>query len=742
MRSNTERTDSSISRHRLTEKKFLLLTVSCILLLTILVYANSIENDFTNWDDPGLVIENLSIRSLSVDNLIKMFTPKRGATFQPVRVLSYAIDYHFWELNPVGYHLGNTILHGFAAILLYLALTSILKQIRGESFAESNRTISLITALLFAVHPVNVEAVAWVASRKYGLLAFFYFLSFYLFVKSSEKKKRYIGYYSLSVVIYVLALLSSPFSVTLPALLFLYDYCRSTTINLFNTLKQRFYYYLPYGILSICHFLILLTVLSAGPNPGVKSHYAGNPLYTLFTMLRVVYDYLKTLLFPLWLNNRYLDAVSFSFFEYKLIISLFLLLSIAIVIATQVRSRKRLILFCLGWFFITLLPVSNIIPISTKMADRYLYLPAVGLFLLFSVGLNHMVEIWFVQKSKQILIIFLVIPLVISLSYLSIQRNKIWANSQTLWEDSLSKAPNNHLAHLSLGEALHNQEKLEEAITHYLKALRLKPSYAEAYNNLGHALSEQGKIQEAISHYNKAIQFRPHYADPHNNLGVALARQGKLEEATGHLNEALRTRPEWLEAHNNLGNALAARGMFDEAIASFSEALRLNPNHAETHNNLAVALVQQGRPAEAVKHYNEAIRLKPNSAEAHNNLGVALVKLGRLQAAIVHYVRALQLEPDYAEVHNNMGNVLAKLGKLDKAIDHYAAALQIRANYAEAHNNLGVAHARQGKLDKAIANFSQALRLEPDYVQARTNLEIALQEAGNTDMVSTTGPRP
>ena len=179
MRSNTKRTDSSISLYSLTEKKFFLLTVSCVLLLIILVYANSLQNDFTNWDDRSLVVEDPAIRSLSFGNLLEMFTPQPGKTYQPVRVLSYAIDYHFWKLNPVGYHLGNTILHGLSAILLYLLLTGVLNQIRGEDEAGSNRMISFITALLFTVHPINVEAVAWIASRKYGLLSFFIFFHFF-----------------------------------------------------------------------------------------------------------------------------------------------------------------------------------------------------------------------------------------------------------------------------------------------------------------------------------------------------------------------------------------------------------------------------------------------------------------------------------------------------------------------------------------------------------------------------------
>jgi len=666
MRSNTKRTDSSISRHSLTEKKFFLLTVSCILLLIILVYANSLQNDFTNWDDRSLVVEDPAIRSLSFGNLIDLFTPRPGKTYQPVRVLSYAIDYHFWKLNPVGYHLGNTILHGLSAIFLYLLLTGVLKQICGEHHVESNRLISFIAVLLFTVHPVNVEAVAWIASRKYGLLAFFYFLSFLLFVKTSAKEEYRLRYYVLSIITYTLALLSSPFSVTLPALLYLYDYCRYPDPNFLSVLKERFLYYVPYCVLSITQFIILMNVLSVGRGASVKSHYMGNPVYTLLTMLRAFYDYGRNLLLPLWLNNWYLDRISTSFLEYKIIISISVILLLVAVLVLQVRAGKKLTLFCFGWFFITLLPVSNIIPISTKIADRYLYLPAVGLFLWFSFILLGLTSAWFPKRLKTIVTFTVVVVLVSSFSYLSIQRNKVWANTITLWTDSLTKQPNNRTAHLNLGQALAELGRIEEATDHFRQALQLSPNYAEAHNNMGNALVQQGRLDLAVSHFYEALRILPNFAEAHNNLAVALARQGRFEQATKHYSEAARLNPESAEVVNNLAVALANLGRIDEAISHYYKAVALEPDYAEPHNNLGNALANQGKLAEAIVHYSRALEIKPGYAKAHNNLGVALARQGKLDEAIAHFSEALRLKPEFLQARNNLALALQEAGKLDE----------------------------------------------------------------------------
>ena len=624
-----------------------------------------------------------------------------------------------------------------AAIILYPLLVHVLNRIREEDHSETNRTIALLAVLLFVVHPVNVESVSWIASRKYGLMAFFTFLSFYLYVKSTDKGKHYVLEYLFSILTYILALLSSPFGVVLPSLILLYDFCRSYKTSYLRYLRNHYYYYIPYLLMAIGQFILLLNLVSTSPAPTVKEHYAGDYFYTLFTMLRVLYDYLKNLLFPFWLNSRYFDHVSLTFFEHKVLISSLLLVVIVVILLIQLKSQKTIVVFCFGWFFLSLLPVSNIIPISTKMADRYLYLPAIGLFLLFSFGLANLAETCFASRLKRIALLSIAIPVLFTCSYLSIQRNKVWANSLTLWEDSLKKTPHNFLAHLNLGEALQRQGRLEEAISHYQQALRLKPDYGAAQLNLASALAEQGKFKQANEHYQEALKLKPNDAGIHNNFATFLAQQGKIDEAIAHFSKAVQIRPDFAEVYNNLGNVFKQQGKVDEAFANYSKALEIKPSYAEAHNNLGVLLAKRGRLKEATNHYSEALRLNPDSAETHNNLAVALVELGEIEAAISHYAKAIDLQPDYAEAHNNLGNALSAQGKLKEAIASLSKALAMRPHYPEANNNLGVALARQGRLHEAIGQFKKALQFKPDYAQARANLGIALEMVSKTNEAST-----
>ena len=572
------------------------------------------------------MVENPAIRSLSIDNLVDIFTPKAGKTYQPVRVLSYAIDYYFWRLNPVGYHLGNITLHGLSAVVLYLLLVSILGQIRETTFMGSNRVIALFATLLFVVHPVNVEAVTWIASRKYGLLALFYFSSFYFYVKSSERGRYYKIHYAASINSYVLAILSSPFSVTLPAILLMYDFCRNRNNSLFKVIKSNLLSYLPYLLLAVFQLTLFWISFTTtfGPTPTIKSHHLSNPFYTFLTMFRVIYDYIVNLIFPLWLNNMYVHHTSTSIFEYKVMIALVAVLFLLVISILQARVGNKLGLFCFGWFVITWLPVSNIIPISTNIADRYLYLPAVGLFLFFSASLVKLSQAGFSKNVRRFTMYPLVVFLICTLAYLSIERNRVWTNSETLWRDSLRKAPDYWVPYLNLGLVKAQQGNLEQASDFYYKALQLNPSSVHIHNNLGVALLEQGKINEAVNHYMAALRLESDFAETYNNLGVAMFKWGKFDRAIAYYREALRFDPEFNKAHNNMGNALVEQGRFDEAIFHYSRALELKAHYPEAHNNLGVALAQQGKLHEAIDHFEIALELKPDYGQARANFELAL----------------------------------------------------------------------------------------------------------------------
>ncbi|NET07865.1 MAG: tetratricopeptide repeat protein, partial [Symploca sp. SIO2B6] len=297
--------------------------------------------------------------------------------------------------------------------------------------------------------------------------------------------------------------------------------------------------------------------------------------------------------------------------------------------------------------------------------------------------------------------------------------------------------PNHAIAYSNLGTVLHQQGKLDEAITFHRQAIRLDPNYSTAYYNLGTALSAQGKLDEAITSYQQAIRLNPNDAITYNNLGNALIDQGKLDEAIANYQQVIRLDPNHAIAYSNLGTVLHQQGKLDEAITFHRQAIRLDPNYSTAYYNLGTALSAQGKLDEAITSYQQAIRLNPNDAITYNNLGIALSAQGKLDEAITSYQQAIRLNPNDAIAYNNLGAVLRQQGKLDEAITSYQQAIRLDPNYSAAYNNLGNALSTQGKLDEAIANHRKALSL-PDrkgstasaHTLAHNGLGYALQQQG------------
>jgi tetratricopeptide (TPR) repeat protein len=264
-----------------------------------------------------------------------------------------------------------------------------------------------------------------------------------------------------------------------------------------------------------------------------------------------------------------------------------------------------------------------------------------------------------------------------------------------------------------LGTTLQQKGKVDEAITHYKKALQLAPGYAAAWLDLANALEQKGKVDEAVTQYRKALQIKPDYAEARCNLGNALLQMGKVDEAMSQFQLALQTKPGLAQVHNDLGTALLQKGGVDAAITQYETALQIQPDFAEAHKNLGIALLQKGRVDEAVAHLQKALQTKPDYAEAHFNLGNALAQTGAADEAIAHFQKALQIKPDYTDAHNNLGWVLLQHARVDEAIAHFQNALQIKPEFAEAHFNLANALLQKGEWGRAITQYQTALQIKP-----------------------------
>jgi tetratricopeptide (TPR) repeat protein len=626
----------------------------------LLVYGQTLSFDFTNWDDPALVVDNPAIRSIGLDTVV----PRPGQAYQPVRVLSYAIDYAIWGTDtPGAYHFMNMLLHASASILLFLALQRMLPLLRLDPL------LALPIAGLFAVHPVNVESVAWVASRKYVLLANFAFLALYAYCRDQGKWRLVVP------VATLLAILSSPFGIVIPALLSLLEFCRHSE----RKPKRLLPAWAVFVLLAPVLWWVLVGTGADGERVATSLEVHAN----LWTMLRCLFDYASMLMLPWGLNNKYVDLLHPNPWHPKVLLSIVGLCLLAWWVFREYKKGERLPLFCAGWFFIAWAPVSNLVPISTTMADRYLYLPAIGLF----IALAPLVK-------RQIIPVFAILIL------LAAARTRVWKDSAALWQDSLSKAPNSPIAHNSLGE---------------------------------HLMNNSGQVDAAIEHFRKAIDLYPDAANAHSNLGAALRLKDDLTGALHHLEIARKLAPALPAVHLNLGGVYYDAQRYVESRQAFERLLELRPDTAIGWFGLGLTLERLNSSSQAIGAYQQAIKLNLNEPSAHNNLGALLAARGDHAGAIAEYGKALRLFPEFADALYNRGVAEFANGNPAQAMADYKQAITVNQQHARALNNLGTMYRDAGQLEQAIHLLQRSRLADPSFELAGRNLAAALRLAGRDD---------
>lgn len=709
--------------------------ISFLLIATIFMAFWQVRNhDFITFDDNAYVADNPHVRAgLTREGVIWAFTSGYASNWHPLTWLSHMLDCEIYGLNAGGHHLTNLAFHLTNILLLFL----LLKGVTGALWR------SAFVAALFGLHPLHVESVAWVAERKDVLSTFFWMLTMWAYIRYVQSWR--FRTYLLTVVFFAFGLMAKPMLVTLPFVLLLLDYWplgrfqpgrsaagpatplqASAEPDNQRALALRLVWEkVPFFVLAGASSVVTFLVQKSG---GAVGSLEGYPVALRIANALVSYvRYLGKMIWPHKLAVFYPHPGN-SLPEWQPVLAGVLLLAVSVAVLRLSRRHPYLAVGWL-WYLGTLVPVIGLVQVGGQaMADRYTYVPLIGLFIMIAWGVPNLLAGWRYRRVALTLATGAVIPALMICTW---QQIHYWQNSTTLFEHALRVTEGNYVAHNNLGIALARQGDFEKASRRYRLALQIRPNYAEAYCNLGNAQARQGNLGEALSSFTRALQIKPDFPETHNSLGLVLERLGETEKAASHYAEALRLKPDWLEAHNNLGNLYVARGKFDAALDHYSQALRIDPRHAETHSNLAVALMQMGKIEQATAHYRKALALRPQSAEAHNNLAVLLVATGKLQEAISHYRKAVQIKPGYAEAHNNLGNALSELGKPKLAIVHFSRALELRPNYPEAHNNLGVALARQGNISEAIQHFKEALRLKAGYSQARANLRLALEEMGS-----------
>ena len=614
------------------------LPLFALFLITLAVYYPSLQGGFLNIDDQYYVDENEFVRDLSLKGIYKIFTSIIVVNYFPLQILSYAIDYHLWGLNPFGYRLGNLIFHLGNAFLVFFLLRRLLAGRTWLSFAGS---------LIFSLHPVNVESVAWVSERKNVLSVFFLLLSFLAYFRYLEGKRKGLDY-GLSLGLYVLSILAKVSSVVFPLLLILYDMC-FTTRSRKEWIKDK----IPFFLMSA--FFSGLAVYIYHLQKIIPGYHGGHPIHNFLTMANVVVEYILSLFVPLYLNFYYDTRLVQSLGEYQFLLSFSFLLLVT-VLAIRWYRKERPLFFSLLWFFIPLLPVLNIVPIAILRADRYLYLPSVGFAYFLTWGIPRMLGNTGRKGSWAALgVLFLIAG---AFGLISEEQAGYWRSPFHLWSRVMNYIPSEAKAYLFLGNNARDRGQITLAETLYREALDRAPRSPAALNNLGLLYLNKGRVEEAHPLFQKSLESDPDYPDAQINLGISYWKKGEVEQAIAAFEKARKNKTTRATANNNLGVIYQGRGDLDRALALFRESVRESPQDMAACLNLALALEKSGQTDEAIVQLEKARARQPREFPIHYQLGTLYLKTGNPLLAAENFSEALQLKPEDPDVHYQLAQAL------------------------------------------------------------------------------------
>jgi tetratricopeptide (TPR) repeat protein len=696
------------------------------------------------WDDDA----HVTAPALRTAEGLRRIWLEPGATQQYYPLVHSA----FWVIGRVSgertlaYHLVNILLHATSAFLIALLLRRL--AIPGAALA----------ALVFALHPVHVESVAWISELKNTLSGVLYLASALAYVRFDRTRNG--RSYAVALVLFLGALLSKSVTATLPAALLVVFWWQRGRIEWRKDISPL----VPFFVVGVTAGLY---------TAWFERHFIGAQGYD-FTLSavercliagRAFWFYLQKLVWPFDLMFIYprwtVSAAEPWQYAYPLAAVT------VILIAWMIRKRTRAPLAALLLFAGTLFPALgfvNVFPFRYSfVADHFQYLASIPVIALACAAIVTSVKNARAANVEAAAMLAVGIPL----GVLTWRQSADYASAETLYRATLDNNPScwmcqnnlampllggsrddieravglirqslqsnpNHVEALNnLGVAYRKLGRFEDAFRAHERAVELSPGSAVAHDNLGGDAHALGRFDEALAHYDTALRLDPRSADALRNRGATLLELGRLDEAAGSLEASLGIEPDSAEAHHSLGTVLLRARRPAEAIAQFNEAVRLDPAHAEARNNLGMALEMTGRLPEAAAQYAEAARVKP-SAITLDNLGYALLRMGRHDEALAHFESAVRLQPDYAPARISLGTLLLDAGRVEEALQHYRVAVEHSqgSTAAEAHNGMGVALASSGAIDSAIGHFRDAVRLRPDYPEARQNLARAISQRG------------
>ncbi len=702
-------------------------------LVTLAVYLPTLGNDIVNWDDP-VFISNINIQHLDLKFFKWAFTSVVLSNWHPLTLISHAIDYAVWGPNPLGHHLTSVVLHGINTLLVALVAFGLTARGGLGRLGPGGIATGIVAALLFGLHPLHVESVAWIAERKDVLSALFFLLSLLAYLKytsgdadDSQKKCGYVA----SLVLFALALMSKPMAISLPFVLLIIDYYPLKRIGaLKNILIEK----LPFFALSAISGVI--TLMAQNKSGAIRSIELIAPVERVAMAIRGYAFYLYKTVLPLKLAPIYPLPWDGELFNVWFFISSLLLIAITcFCIYMAVNSKKRRPVFLAAWLYylITLGPVIGLVQVGVQAAaDRYMYLPSLGPFILVALGAGLLFE----KRVRSAVIVVMVI-ISVFLAYRTVRQTGVWKDSLTLWSHEISIYPDRvTIAYAGRGTILQRRGDFKRAIEDFDKAIEIRPEYAEAYAGRGAALYNLGDFERAIEDFDKAIELRPSNAETYANRGAALQKQGDFKEAIADFDKAIELRPEYAEAYANREAALQKRGGLKQTITDFDKAIELDPEYAQAYADRGAALQKQGDFEQAIADFNKAIELDPVKAAFYYDRGLTYAMSRRIEPAIKDFTKAIELKPDFKKAYYDRSIGYSIVGLHEKTIEDLSVAIELDPWFVYAYHNRGIAHANLGKFKLAIEDITKAISLNPKDAEFYRNRALAYSRIGRTDLAA------
>jgi len=594
---------------------------------TAAVFVPVLHNEFVNWDDDATVTDNLAFRQAGGPALRWMFTTFYLGHYQPLSWLSFTLDYYIWGSNPAGYHLTSMILHAVNAALFYLLCVRLLRLAKPEWDGRTLEIGAALAALLFALHPLRVESVAWATERRDVLSGIFFFLTMLAYLKSvtAAESNTYMRWLGAALLAYMLSLLSKATAMTLPVALVAIDFFPLRRIDS-NGIGPRHVWLEKLPFLFLGAAAAVVAGVAQQVSGAMDTFTKHTPLQRLAQASFAVWYYIEKTFLPAGVYPMYDLPIQFSPWEPVYVAGFFAAAAVTLVLAL---ARRRLPAALAAWvYYLALIaPVSGIAQSGSQMvADRYTYLSCLGWALLAGGGAA---ALWRARLRKETLGRYLAVAaalgVLLTLAAMTRRQIGVWRDSATLYAYVLANTPRpSRIAFNNLAGLLAESGRYAEAIVYYNRALEIQPDYDEARANLGNALAAQGKKDEAIAQYREALRINPNSMVAHHNLGLALVREGKIDEALEHYRRAVEINPGFLEGQNNLGLLLASRGQYQEAMEHLRKAIEISPAFPLAHVNLGDVLITLGRRSEAIAEFHKALELDPNLASARASLTRAL----------------------------------------------------------------------------------------------------------------------